>query len=103
MHDLVKMFRWAIEDEKLSGVYNAVGFEPATNKEFMRELRHVLRRPWSPPVPAFLVKLCARRMKSEPSLALEGCHAIPIRFLEAGFEFRFSTLKDALADLYRER
>ncbi|HEY3763415.1 MAG TPA: TIGR01777 family oxidoreductase [Verrucomicrobiae bacterium] len=102
MFDLVKMFRYAIEDEKLSGIYNAVGYEPVTNKDFMRELRHILRRPWSPPVPGFIIRLVARRMKSEPSLALEGCHAIPIRFLEAGFEFRFSTLKDALADLYKK-
>lgn len=102
MFDLVKMFRHAIEDEKMTGTYNAVGYEPVTNKDFMRELRHILRRPWSPPVPGFIIRLVARRMKSEPSLALEGCHAIPIRFLEAGFEFRFSTLKDALADLYKK-
>jgi uncharacterized protein (TIGR01777 family) len=102
MIDLVKMFREAIENETLSGTYNAVGFEPVTNKVFMRELRHVLDRPWSPPVAAFVVRLGARWMKSEPSLALAGCHAIPIRFLESGFQFRFSRLEDALANLYKK-
>jgi uncharacterized protein (TIGR01777 family) len=101
MSDLLKMFRDAINNETLSGIFNAVGFEPVTNKVFMRELRHVLHRPWSPPVPAFIIRLGARWMKSEPSLALAGCHAIPIRFLEAGFQFRFSRLEDALADLYK--
>jgi len=101
MFDLVKMFRETMENEALSGIYNAVGFEPVTNKVFMRELRQVLHRPWSPPVPAFIIRLGARWMKSEPSLALAGCHAIPIRFLEMGFQFRFSRLEDALADLYK--
>ncbi len=98
--DLAQMFRGGIENERWSGVYNAVGLSPVTNKEFMRELRHTLRRPWSPPAPKFAIKLGARWMKSEPSLALGGCHAIPIRFLEAGFQFRFSKLSDALANLY---
>lgn len=100
LFDLVQMFRGSIERENWNGIYNAVGLEPVTNKEFMRQLRHVLHRPWSPPVPKFAIKLGARWMKSEPSLALGGCHAIPIRFLEVGFPFRFSKLSDALANLY---
>jgi hypothetical protein len=100
--DVVQMFRGAIENENWSGTYNAVGLAPVTNKEFMRQLRHSLHRPWSPPVPQFIIKLGARWMKSEPSLALGGCHSIPIRFLEGGFQFRFDKLSDALANLYRE-
>jgi uncharacterized protein (TIGR01777 family) len=98
--DLTRMFRDAIEHDNWIGIYNAVGYEPVTNKDFMRELRHALHRPWSPPVPGFVVKLAARFMKTEPSLALAGCHAIPIRALEAGFQFRFEKLGDVLADLY---
>ncbi|MGO8765697.1 MAG: TIGR01777 family oxidoreductase [Limisphaerales bacterium] len=98
--DLVKMLGGAIEHENWMGVYNAVGLAPGTNNEFMRELRRALHRPWSPPVPEFALKLGARWMNSEPSLALAGCHAIPIRLLEAGYQFRFTTLREALADLY---
>jgi len=65
----------------------------------MRELRHVLHRPWSPPVPQFAVRLGARWMKSEPSLALTSQCCAPIRFLEAGFEYNFSKLRPALEDL----
>ena len=40
--------RWNV---KISGgTYNAVAPNPATNAEFMRELRRALHRPWSPPV-----------------------------------------------------
>ena len=101
IEDLTRMFVEAIENEKLSGTYNAVGLNPEMNRDFMRELRHVLHRPWSPPAPEFAVRLGARWMKSEPSLALTSQCCAPIRFLEAGFEYKFSKLRPALEDLCR--
>jgi hypothetical protein len=98
--DLTRMFVESIERENLSGTYNAVGLNPEMNRFFMRELRHVLHRPWSPPVPAFVVRLAARWMKSEPSLALASQCCAPIRFLEAGFEYQFPKLRPALKDIY---
>ena len=98
--DLMRMFLDAIERDTLLGTYNAIAPDPVTNSEFMRELRRTLHRPWSPPAPVWAVKLGARLMKSEPSLALAGCHATPKRFLEAGFEFRFPMLRAALQNLH---
>ena len=88
--DLTAMFVAAVTDEKLSGTFNAVAPKAVTNAEFMRELRRVLRRPWSPPVPAFAVKLGARLTGSEGSLALVSQRCVPKRFLENGFQFRFA-------------
>jgi len=101
--DLARMFAAAAEDEKLTGVFNAVGPRPATNAGFMRELRRALHRPWSPPAPAFVVKLGARLMGSEGSLALVSQHCVPKRFLDAGFQFQFAELASALNDLCRKR
>ena len=102
LEDLVGMFIAAIERENLSGTFNAVGLNPEMNRDFMHELRHALRRPWSPPVPKFVVRLAARWMKSEPSLALTSQCCAPIRFLEAGFDYKFSRLRPALEDLCRD-
>jgi hypothetical protein len=99
--DLTKMFIETIERENLSGTFNAVGLNPETNRFFMRELRRALYRPWSPPVPEFAVRLGARWMGSEPSLALASQCCAPIRFLEAGFEYQFSKLRPALENLCR--
>lgn len=98
--DLTQMFVDAIEQENLSGTFNVVAPAPVTNQEFMRVLRRALHRPWSPPAPELAVKLGARLMKSEPSLALEGCRVVPKRFLDAGFRFQFPDLPAALKDLY---
>jgi uncharacterized protein len=100
--DLTQMFVAAIERENLSGTFNAVAPNPVTNREFMRELRHALNRPWSPPAPEFAVRLGARLMGSEPSLALMSSRCAPRRFMKAGFEFQFPQLAPALHDLCRE-
>jgi len=99
--DLVQMFIAAIERENLSGIFNAVAPNPATNAEFMRELRRALHRPWSPPAPEFAVRLGAKLMGSEPSLALTSQRCVPKRFVETGFDFQFPQLAPALADLCR--
>ncbi|HEX4350175.1 MAG TPA: TIGR01777 family oxidoreductase [Verrucomicrobiae bacterium] len=97
--DLTAMFAAAVTDEKLSGTFNAVAPNAVTNAEFMRELRRALHRPWSPPVPEFAVKLGARLMGSEGSLALVSQRCVPKRFLETGFRFRFKQVVETLKDL----
>jgi hypothetical protein len=99
--DLIRMFVEAIERPDLSGAFNATGPKPVTNAEFMRELRHALHRPWSPPVPTWAARIGAFLMRTEPSLALTGQRCRPKRFLESGFHFEFPELRGALADLYR--
>ena len=99
--DLVRMFVAAVENEALSGIFNAVAPNPVTNADFMRELRRAWRRPWSPPAPAFAVKLGARLMRSEASLALVSQRCVPKKFLAAGFQFQFAEVAPALNDLCR--
>jgi len=96
--DVTRMFVAAIEQE-LSGIYNAVGPAPVTNAEFMRQLRRAWHRPWSPPVPAFAVRLGSRLIKSEASLALMSCRCLPRRLEEQGFVFEYPRLAAALKDL----
>jgi uncharacterized protein (TIGR01777 family) len=99
MDDLNEMFRWSIERDDIEGVLNATGPTPVTNAAFMAALRRVLGRPWSPPVPAFAVRIGAFLMGSEANLALTGRRCIPARFAALGFPFHFTDLDAALADL----
>ena len=99
--DLVQMFVAAVENEKLSGTFNAVAPNAMTNAEFMRALRRRLDRPWSPPAPVFAVKIGSWLMGSEASLALVSQRCVPKKFQEAGFQFQFAELPPALNDLCR--
>lgn len=102
LHDLCRVFLHVIEDPTATGVYNATGPTPVTNREFMRTLRRVLHRPWSPPAPAFMVNLGARYLfRTEGLLALTGRRCYPARLQAAGFAFEHTDLELALVDVMR--
>ena len=98
--DMNRMFLDALEREELAGTFNACAPNPVTNREFMRELRRALHRPWSPPAPGWAVHFGSRLLRTEPSLALTGRRCAPKRFLESGFKFQFAGLRAALQDIY---
>jgi uncharacterized protein len=98
--DFCALCRWAIDAPGARGVYNVTGPTPVTNAAFMRAVRHALHRPWSPPTPAWAVKLGARFiMRADPGLALTGRRCVPQRLLEEGFRFRDVDLDATLAGL----
>ena len=97
--DLNRVIVCAIEDERMSGTYNVATPNPVTNAQLMRALRRVHRRPWSPPVPAWAVRLGCFLLRTEPVLALTGRRAAVGRLLETGFSFEFPELDSAINDV----
>ena len=98
--DLTGMFMWGIDDANITGIFNAAAPNPVSNAELMQELRRVLHRPWSPPVPEFAIRLGAALMGTEPSLALTSQRCTPRHFLETDFKFDFPELRPALTNIY---
>jgi len=94
--DLVRLIVGAIEDDTMRGTYNAATPNPVTNDEFMRTLRRVCRRPWSPPVPEWAVRFGCFVLRTEPVLALTGRRASVKRLEEAGFPFVYPHFEQAL-------
>ena len=87
IEDVCSMIRWSIVVEATEGAYNATSPYPVTNAEFMRLLRKAVKRPWSPPVPAWAVKFGAKYiMKVDPDLILGGRRCVPTKFLKEGFQ-----------------
>ncbi|OLS38530.1 TIGR01777 family oxidoreductase [Bacillus sp. MRMR6] len=102
--DLNEMFLQSIENENYTGIYNATGPNPVSNKEFMLTLRKVLHKPWSPPAPAPLVWLGAYLlMRTEPSLALTGRRCIPKKLSEQNFRFQYTDLETSLSELLQKK
>jgi uncharacterized protein (TIGR01777 family) len=98
--DMNQMFLWAIERPDIRGVFNATSPNPVTNAQFMFDLRGALNRPWSPPVPAWAVRIGAGLMGIEAELALTGRRCVPARFQNKGFEFKHPILREALDRLF---
>ncbi|MEO5643516.1 MAG: TIGR01777 family oxidoreductase [Bacteroidia bacterium] len=95
--DLCALFVKAVEDEQMSGAYNAVAPNPVTNKEFVKTIGKVLHRPvFLPPVPGFALKLALGEMAQ---IVTEGSRVSNEKIRKAGFTFRYNELQPALENL----
>jgi len=94
--DQVAGMDFLLRDPAAQGVFNLCAPEPATNAAFGRTLAAVLRRPYWLPAPAFALRLLLGEMST---LVLDGQRARPQRLLQAGYRFRFASLRPALEAL----
>jgi uncharacterized protein len=96
--DMVAVVDRAITSRML-GPYNACNHAPETNASFMKRLRKAVHRPWSPPAPAFAVKLGSYIIGVDSSVALGGQRCVPRRLDEERFVFRHENLSESLRQL----
>jgi len=93
--DLVGLVRFAL-DGGLRGAVNATAPEPVRNRDFTHALAQVLHRPAFLPVPAPALRLMFGEMAE---VLLGSQRVVPRAAQEAGFQFRYSRLEEALASL----
>ncbi|NPA48992.1 MAG: TIGR01777 family protein [Thermodesulfobacteria bacterium] len=98
--DLCRAAVFLAQKETLAGPFNFVAPGIVRQKEFVKALGRVLRRPAILPVPAFVLRLVFGELAD---LFLGGVKARPARLLEAGFRFQFPEIESALEDLLRGR
>ena len=94
MEDLIRAILFFMEDDTQSGVYNLVSPKPLSNIEFTTILGWVLKRPTLLPVPALALRAVFGEMAMQTMLASQ--HVIPKKLLQAGFEFKYPELEQAL-------
>lgn len=100
--DLVRMIRWAIEDDSVTGVLNGVSPAPMRNADFMAELRKVYSRPPIPAVPAPVFRMVSSLMGVPAELVLGSQRVYPTIPTANGFVFDYPTLSIALPNLLEE-
>jgi hypothetical protein len=91
------MFLFAIKNEQIAGIYNAVGNLPATNEEFTKAVAKALGKPlFLPNVPSFALRL----MLGEMAVMVTGGNRVSNqKIVKSGFQYKFNTLEEALNDL----
>lgn len=95
--DLCSMFKFAVENENLTGNYNAVAPQPTTNYNFSKILAEVMNKWfWAPKIPAFILKLILGEMSA---VVLSSTRVSSAKIEKAGFKFKFNTLTEALKNL----
>jgi len=94
LYDLVRMMAFAIANRPDSGVYNATAPGSVSQKDLMRALRSVSRRPGLVfPVPGALLKIVLGEMAT---LLFESADVRPDKIVDKGFQFEAKDIHTAL-------
>ena len=97
--DLVYAIRFVLENPQCRGIYNATAPEAVSNVNFSKTLAKALHRPHVLQTPAWALKLLLGEMAD---LLLNGQNVRPTRLLDAGFQFRYPTLQEALQHIFED-
>ena len=98
VRDLAKMFVYALENENISGSYNAVAPAPVSNKTLTQTLAKVLYGNFyiTTYVPSFVLKIMLGEMSIE---VLKSTTVSAQKITEAGFVFDYPTITSSLSTL----
>lgn len=97
--DWIALVRWAIQTSTVIGPLNATGPQPVTNAAFAKALGRALHRPSFMPAPGFALRMLLGEMAD--ALLLSGQRAIPVKAERLGFAFKYRTVDEALAAIFR--
>ena len=97
--DLCKMIVFAIQNENINGIYNAVSPDPVNNKNLVKAIASKLNKVHlTLKVPVFALKIILGEMSVE---VLKSANVSSGKIQQAGFEFEFPTIDSALTQLLK--
>lgn len=96
IQDVAGAIDFISKNKRLDAAFNFCSPHPLRNREVARSFGRALRRPAILPAPALMLRLILGEF-AETLLASQ--RVVPDRLMKEGFEFRFPTMDEALADL----
>jgi uncharacterized protein (TIGR01777 family) len=100
--DFAGTVNWLIGQGNLSGPINLAAPNPLTNRDFMRVLRKVSRRPIGLPAAVWMLRLGAVLLGTETELLLKSRRVVPARLLASGYRFKFANWQEAAQNIVRQ-
>jgi uncharacterized protein (TIGR01777 family) len=96
--DVVEAILFLLREERLSGPFNLTAPEPVTGRGFCQAMKRQFKTVATAPVPGAVLRLMVGEMAGE--LLLRGQRVVPAALTEAGFQFRYGGLDEALASIF---
>jgi uncharacterized protein (TIGR01777 family) len=96
LDDQVRAIRFLIDQPSAQGPFNLVAPNPLTNAEFIQSIGRAVRRPTWLPLPEFALRLLVGDLAT---VLVDGQRAIPTGLVDAGFDFNYPTLEEAMQAL----
>ncbi|WP_256008986.1 TIGR01777 family oxidoreductase [Desertivirga xinjiangensis] len=98
LDDITALYLFALENETLTGAFNAATSNPLTNIDLTRAIAsHLNKSLWAPAVPAFILRVILGHMSA---IVLNSTKTSNGKIKEAGFRFKFDTIDQALKNIY---
>lgn len=98
-HDFARIIDFIIGNDSLSGAYNATAPNPTRNSTFMSLLRKALHIPVGIPATEWMITIGAFLLRTEPELILKSRNVRPANLAQAGFQFQYPILEQAICEL----
>jgi uncharacterized protein len=96
--DVVNSIEFLMKNNSCNGVFNLTAPVPETQLNFTKKVAKAFNRPvFLPSVPAWLLRLIVGNAVNE--LVLPSHYVVPEKLQESGYEFKFSNLEEALAEI----
>lgn len=98
IHDICRMFLYAVENASMNGVYNAVAPNPVSNKELTLKLAKIKRGKLYIPVhvPSFILNIVMGEMSVE---VLKSATVSSKKIQASGYQFTYANIEAALEAL----
>ena len=97
--DVGRAIQFLLEHRTLSGPFNLCAPELVTNRDLLRMVRRILRRPPLFPAPTWALRALLGELSS---VVLDSQRLVPRRLVEADFPFDYPRLDQALRHLVRD-
>jgi len=97
--DFCLAVEWLIDRDDFSGPVNLASPNQIPQREMMRIIRRKLGVPFGLPATRRMLEVAAFVHRTEAELILKSRRVAPGRLLEAGFQFRFPRMEDAVREI----
>lgn len=97
LDEIARVIDFVETHEELSGPINVASPYPVDNRSFMRVIRDAVGAKVHFPMPRWMQEIGAIAIRTETELTLKSRWVLPETLLEAGYEFRYPHLEDAVA------
>ncbi|WP_194776670.1 TIGR01777 family oxidoreductase [Pararhodonellum marinum] len=99
IQDLADLFVFALENQHMSGVFNAVGPKPVSNSVLTKAAAEAKGKIYiGIPVPSFALKMALGELAN---VVIGGNRVSHDKIKSAGFKFHFTTIEAAVKDIFR--
>ena len=96
LDDLVNLIIQALTKPEIEGVFNATAPNPVRMSELAQTMGEIMQRPSWLPVPSFALETL---LGEGAMVVLEGQQVLPQRTQASGFNYQYSTVKQALKEI----